>query len=130
MAWTTPSTRSPGEVITADDWNVDLTDNLVYLKARADHIFAVNGQTTGTVTIREAGSMTTCVYIIGSAWNETGNATIASNQTVTRAVSGANMTFTDGVNTITVVFNANGSITASRTAGAVTWGLRLLVIAA
>lgn len=32
MAWTAPTTRSTGELITASIWNTDLVDNLVMLK--------------------------------------------------------------------------------------------------
>lgn len=38
MAWTTPSTRSTGTLITASIWNTDLTDNLIYLKGVADAV--------------------------------------------------------------------------------------------
>lgn len=31
MAWTAPTTRTTGELITASIWNADLTDNLAYL---------------------------------------------------------------------------------------------------
>ena len=33
MAWTNPTTRSTGNLITASIWNTDLVDNLVYLKS-------------------------------------------------------------------------------------------------
>lgn len=33
MAWTNPTTRSTGTLITASIWNVDLVDNLTYLKS-------------------------------------------------------------------------------------------------
>lgn len=32
MAWTTPTTRTTGELITASIWNTDLVDDLKYLK--------------------------------------------------------------------------------------------------
>jgi|SRR5215471_4368249 len=32
MAWTTPTTRSTGNLITASIWNTDLVDNLILLK--------------------------------------------------------------------------------------------------
>ncbi|MAH45845.1 hypothetical protein CMI37_08440 [Candidatus Pacearchaeota archaeon] len=38
MAWTAPTTRQPGDIITAAIWNTDLKDNLVYLKTEADKI--------------------------------------------------------------------------------------------
>lgn len=34
MAWTTPTTRATGDLITAAIWNADLVDNLSYLHAR------------------------------------------------------------------------------------------------
>jgi hypothetical protein len=33
MAWTSPTTRVTGEIITASKWNTDIVDNLLYLKA-------------------------------------------------------------------------------------------------
>lgn len=38
MAWTAPTTRSTGDLITASIWNTDLTDNLSYLKTQTDLI--------------------------------------------------------------------------------------------
>jgi len=35
MAWTTPTVRATGELITSSIWNTDLTDNLAYLKGEA-----------------------------------------------------------------------------------------------
>src|SRR5687767_11211551 len=36
MAWTTPTTRTTGDLITAAIWNTDLVDNLAYLKTETD----------------------------------------------------------------------------------------------
>lgn len=36
MAWTSPTTRTTGELITATIWNTDLTNNLTYLKSAID----------------------------------------------------------------------------------------------
>lgn len=36
MAWTTPTTRITGELITATIWNTDIVDNLIYLKNEID----------------------------------------------------------------------------------------------
>ena len=38
MAWTAPTTRSTGDLITASIWNVDLKDNLDYLKTEVDKL--------------------------------------------------------------------------------------------
>jgi len=38
MAWTAPTTRSTGDLITASIWNTDLKDNLDYLKTEADKL--------------------------------------------------------------------------------------------
>jgi len=35
MAWTTPTIRSTGDLITASIWNTDIVDNLAYLKGEA-----------------------------------------------------------------------------------------------
>src|SRR5438132_1737917 len=34
MAWTTPTTRSAGDLITASIWNVDMVDDVTFLAAR------------------------------------------------------------------------------------------------
>ena len=36
MAWTAPTVRTTGELITASIWNTDLVADLLYLKARTD----------------------------------------------------------------------------------------------
>lgn len=36
MAWTTPSTRTTGTLITASIWNTDVVANLIYLKSKSD----------------------------------------------------------------------------------------------
>ncbi|MDP2718315.1 MAG: hypothetical protein Q8P44_00560 [Dehalococcoidia bacterium] len=38
MAWTAPTIRAPGYVVTAADWNTDIVDNLDYLKSQIDLI--------------------------------------------------------------------------------------------
>ncbi len=43
MAWTAPSTRSTGDLITASIWNTDLTDNLAYLKTEMDKAILKDG---------------------------------------------------------------------------------------
>jgi hypothetical protein len=35
MAWTTPTIRATGYLVTASDWNTDIVDNLAYLKGEA-----------------------------------------------------------------------------------------------
>ena len=51
MAWTTPTTRTTGTLITASIWNTDLTDNLIYLKTntkgRAEFLVATVPLTVG-----------------------------------------------------------------------------------
>lgn len=42
MAWTNPTTRSTGNLITASIWNTDLVDNLNYLKGVADQVDGFN----------------------------------------------------------------------------------------
>ena len=39
MAWTDPTTRSPGDLITATIWNEDVVDNLDFLHDRVVQIF-------------------------------------------------------------------------------------------
>ena len=38
MAWVSPSVRATGDLITASIWNVDLKDNLLYLKTETDKL--------------------------------------------------------------------------------------------
>lgn len=64
MAWTAPTTRSSGALITASIWNTDLVDNLAYLKASPviDTAVVLGAATTsgirldlesGTLAVRE-----------------------------------------------------------------------------
>lgn len=46
MSWTAPTTRSTGDLITASIWNVDLTDNLAYLKGQTDRLASVTVDST------------------------------------------------------------------------------------
>lgn len=50
MAWTTPTTRSTNDLITASIWNTDLVNNLLALKAppTASYVFAGPYSTTST----------------------------------------------------------------------------------
>lgn len=52
MAWTTPTTRSVSELITAAIWNADLVDNLLYLYSRpaASYTGVAGGNYTVTST--------------------------------------------------------------------------------
>lgn len=47
MAWTAPTTRATGDLITASIWNTDLTDNLAYLKTQTDLINTATPSITG-----------------------------------------------------------------------------------
>lgn len=42
MAWTAPTTRLTGDLITASIWNTDLTDNLIYLKTQTDLVGGIS----------------------------------------------------------------------------------------
>jgi len=46
MAWTVPTSRSTGDLITASIYNTDLVDNLNYLKSLADGKVALTGNET------------------------------------------------------------------------------------
>lgn len=43
MAWTTPTSRSTGNLITASIWNTDLVDNLIYLKSAINPQIQISG---------------------------------------------------------------------------------------
>ena len=128
MAWALPPTFATNNVLTAAQMNL-IGDDLVYLKGLTDFLCSVGGQTTQTVTIAPVGGNAKFCLIYGYVWDETnvavlGGALINTN----RQPGGASIVMTTGGNTVTIVFNANGSITASRTAGTITWGLRLLTV--
>lgn len=38
MAWTTPTIRATGYLVTASDWNTDIVNNLAYLKGQAGNV--------------------------------------------------------------------------------------------
>jgi len=46
MAWTTPTSRSTGDLITASIYNTDIVDNLNYLKSLADGKVGLTGNET------------------------------------------------------------------------------------
>lgn len=46
MAYVSPSTRSYGEIITADIWNQDAVDNIIAIKALVDAASAMTRQAT------------------------------------------------------------------------------------
>lgn len=48
MAWTAPTTRSTGDLITASIWNTDLVDDLTYLKGVVDTAIQKDGSVTYT----------------------------------------------------------------------------------
>jgi hypothetical protein len=50
MAWTAPTTRSTGELITASIWNTDIVDNLVVLKDPETQSYILNEGADYTTT--------------------------------------------------------------------------------
>lgn len=50
MAWTTPTTRTTGTLITASIWNTDLVDNLIYLKGQTDLYSVIRKSADESVT--------------------------------------------------------------------------------
>lgn len=60
MAWTTPTTRATGDLITASIWNTDVVNNLAYLHGDAGTVTLAAtldfGQTTGRLGMRTAYS--------------------------------------------------------------------------
>jgi hypothetical protein len=53
MAWTAPTTRSTGLLVTASIWNTDIVNNLLYLKASPT--FDGNVTVSGTLTVSTGG---------------------------------------------------------------------------
>lgn len=56
MGWTTPTTRSTGDLITASIWNTDLVDDLAYLKGQAGTIELESGIVSDTDITDDLGS--------------------------------------------------------------------------
>lgn len=56
MAWTAPTTRATGELITSSIWNTDLADNLRYLKGTPGQIVLENGIVSDTDNLDDVGT--------------------------------------------------------------------------
>jgi len=90
MAWTTPTTRSTGNLITASIWNTDLVDNLILLKtsiANDGTLSSTGGTLSGpelkgykeTYTVPSISSNTlTLNYSLGNHFSVTLNANITT----------------------------------------------------
>lgn len=63
MAWTTPTIRATGYLVTAADWNTDLVDNLAYLKGEAGVDIEFEDDIVGNAGTEKVGLST-------NAWNE------------------------------------------------------------
>lgn len=63
MAWTTPTIRSTGDLITASIWNTDLVDNLAYLKGEAGVDIALEEDVVPSAGTERVGLST-------NPWNE------------------------------------------------------------
>lgn len=50
MAWTNPTSRAAGELVTASIWNTDVIDNLTYLKTRPSDLYKINEGADYTIT--------------------------------------------------------------------------------
>ncbi len=77
MAWTTPSTASVGDAVTAALWNTDVRDNSAYLKTEADAnglIFIKSGSNSNTssLSINSCFSSTYDIYKILLSGTSTG----------------------------------------------------------
>lgn len=83
MAWTSPTTRTTGELITASIWNTDLTNNLLFLYTAAVNKAIIRDEkTTGT----EGGSSSAATWnncSLNTEVSDPGNiVTIVSNKFV------------------------------------------------
>lgn len=58
MAWTTPTVRATGYLVTASDWNTDLVNNLAYLKGKAGQVIIEDDliPNSGSLTIGETAN--------------------------------------------------------------------------
>lgn len=127
MAWATPATMVAGQLVTAAQMN-EIINDLIYLKVRTDFLHVGGGFTTGVQTILPAGSYSS-LWIHYAIWNETNVQSIGTPNNTVRVPGGLDITMADGVpNTIVLKFPANGSVTAERTTGSVTWGYKMLIL--
>jgi len=131
MSWNTPANFSVNELVSANKLNI-MVDDLIYLKHQTDALYMQGGFTTGIQTILPAGSVTKSVYIIFAAFDETSNTFFASPTTSSNTAipGGGDSQIQDAGATkrILIHYNANGSVTAERTIGSFTWGLRALLL--
>jgi len=58
MAWTTPTVRSTGDLITSSIWNTDIVDNLAYLKGEAGVDIALEEDVVPSAGIEKVGLST------------------------------------------------------------------------
>lgn len=104
MAWTTPTTRTTGDLITAAIWNSDLVDNLAYLKTETDKVgallregaeTAVNNTTVETTVFSgavPANTLSTNKILIGRLWYRW-DSTAAANSFTLRVKYGGTTLF-------------------------------------
>jgi hypothetical protein len=154
VAWSTPVLFTVGEIPTASKLNI-IQNNLRHLRGLdgaievEDAISKANGPellmgssrqkfwsvsglagVAQTVIPDGAGDVTVAVAIGYNVYNETGAAWVGSAGTGRLVIGspGSITLYTDGGgNTVTATLNANGSVTAQRTAGTNTYSVFLTV---
>ncbi len=93
MAWTTPTTRATGDLITAAIWNADLVDNLSYLKTEVDKYGALLVYNTETGTGGVATEVTICTLAVPANTLST-NKSLLGRMSFQFDSAGAGRTFT------------------------------------
>lgn len=58
MSWTTPTVRATGYLVTADDWNTDIVDNLAFLKGEAGEDIDFEDDIIGSAGTEKCGTAT------------------------------------------------------------------------
>lgn len=139
MAWTTPTTRSTNDLITASIWNTDLVNNLLALKAppTASYTFTGPYSTTSTSevdvdTTNLSLTITTTGGDVLVCWLGTVHMSTSGNCTLNVTMDGANLLSIGNVGQFTQTNLMTVGFTALKTpvaAGAHTFKLRWKVSA-
>lgn len=144
MAWTAPTTRTTGDLITASIWNTDMVDNMTYLQSVSIYtnlLFAIDGLGAqistgikGDLSIDFAGTINQVTMladvsgsIVVDIWKDTyanfpptvaDTITAAAKPTITTATKSQDTTLTGWIKTIVagnvLRFNVDSCTTITR----------------
>lgn len=112
MAYTAPTTRSTGDLITASIWNTDLVDNIIYLKDEVDGAGPIASLTAAAAVTTDAETNLISFTLPGGTLGDTGGlyiklivrAIVDSSNAVVKLKLGS----TTLVTSDTITFDAGG----------------------